>query len=114
MMPTKRRSLTKSVRQVTTAQVNCAAKTGVTRLEIPFQQGDDILQGKVWQQIDIPSEILHHLRERNKRHFGQAHGTPFTVPPLSEDLGFTGQQPAAEAILKGEYSNADPDDKAQQ
>ncbi|KAI2498326.1 hypothetical protein MHU86_16196 [Fragilaria crotonensis] len=87
-----------------------AAKTGVTRLEIPVQQGDDILQGEVWQQIDIPSEILHHLRERNKRHFGQAHGTPFTVPPLSEELGFTGQQPAAEAILKGEYSNNDLDD----
>ena len=87
-----------------------AAKTGVTRLEIPVQQGDDRLQGEVWQQIDIPSEILHHLRERNKHHFGQAHGTPFTVPPLSEDLGFTGQQPAAEAILKGEYSYNDPDD----
>ena len=80
-------------------------------MEIPVQQGDDTLQGETWQQIDIPSEILHHPRERNRRHFGQAHGTPFTVPPLSEDLGFTGQKSAAEDILKGDYLYSDLDDK---
>jgi hypothetical protein len=71
-------------------------KTGVNRLEIPTNPDDDPYQCEDWQQIDVPTEILAQLRQRNRRHFGQAHGTPFTVPPLSEDLGFLGQSKAVE------------------
>ena len=57
-------------------------KRGITRLEIPARtEEEDPHQCTDWRQIDVPTEILHHLRERNRRHFGQAHGTPFTVPP---------------------------------
>jgi len=37
------------------------------------------------------------------KHFGQAHGTPFTVPPLSTALQFTGEGPGTEDILTGAW-----------
>ncbi len=42
----------------------------------------------------------------NQRHFSQAQGTPFTVPPLIEILAWDGQTEAAEAILRGEFDVA--------
>jgi hypothetical protein len=44
-------------------------------------------------------------------HFGQAHGTPFTVPPLSNLLGFSGEGEHAEDILtRGSCDYPDLDD----
>ena len=47
---------------------------------------EDILENpkttSTWRKVDMPKEILHYLTVRNQRHFGQAHNTPFTVPPL--------------------------------
>jgi len=34
------------------------------------------------QVITNPDEMVHHLIIRNQQHFGQAQGTPFSVPPL--------------------------------
>ena len=56
-----------------------------------------------WQTIDVPDEIVKHLQARNRKHFGQAHGTPFTCEPLNNDLGFCGDGPGADAILNGQY-----------
>ena len=42
-------------------------------------------------------------------HFGQAHGTPFTVPPISEAIDFGASTVTAELILSGDYSNPDLD-----
>ena len=63
-----------------------------------------------WQVIEVPSEITKYVLARNKAHFGQTHGTPFTVSPLAEDLGFCGdQQPgAAQAILQGQQYDQTP------
>jgi hypothetical protein len=41
------------------------------------------------------------LYSRNRTHFSQADGTPFTRPPLSQDLGFHGCTVTSEAILEG-------------
>jgi hypothetical protein len=60
------------------------------RLEIPLRPDTDPKQCNDWQIIDVPSEIVNQLKKRNQLHFGQAHGTPFTVPPLLDQLGFTG------------------------
>ena len=79
-------------------------KVGFTRLEIPATFDEDPYQCDDWQKIDVTTEILRHLRDRNRRQFGQAHGTPFTVPPLNDDLGFLGENKSAEEILNGEYS----------
>ena len=78
-------------------------RRGVTAIEIPVHPDVDPKTCTEWQTIDVPTEIVEHLQARNKIHFGQAHGTPFTIPPLSHDLGFCGDQPGAEDILRGRY-----------
>jgi hypothetical protein len=45
------------------------------------------------------------LSERNRQHFAQADGTPFTCPPLSTALSFSGVTPTGSAILTGNYAN---------
>jgi hypothetical protein len=47
--------------------------------------------------------MLQHLQQRNRSHFGQAHGTPFTIPPLVDNLGFTSDTPLGSMILDGTY-----------
>ena len=56
-----------------------------------------------WTLITEPSEIEYYLLLRNRLHFGQAQGTPFTVPPLSHDLNWSANTQAAEEILAGTY-----------
>ena len=58
-----------------------------------------------WVLITEPSEIEYYLLLRNQRHFGQAQGTPFTIPPLSHDFDWGASTPAADALLAGEYTS---------
>ena len=51
----------------------------------------------------MPTEVLRHLQTCNRTHFSQAHGTPFTVPPLSRALEFTGEGQGANEILSGTW-----------
>ena len=57
----------------------------------------------------MPDEIVDLLRKRNQKHFGQAHGTSFTVPPSSEHIDFTASIASAEMILKGDYDASELD-----
>jgi hypothetical protein len=82
---------------------NPRTRKGLTRIEIPVIPGADPKSCVHWRQIDVPTEVLHHLQQRNREHFGQAHGTPFTIPPLSVDLGFCGDGPASLSMLNGTY-----------
>jgi hypothetical protein len=82
----------------------------VTRIEVLNPEDADPKTCASWIQVDIPDQVVHHLRERNQRHFGQAAGTPFTVPPLSGDLGFDGQGEGSEQILKGTTYNHEGND----
>ncbi|KAI2493806.1 hypothetical protein MHU86_20729 [Fragilaria crotonensis] len=79
------------------------AHQGVTRIEIPLYPTQDPKSCCEWQTIDVPTEVLRHLQQRNQLHFRQAAGTPFTIPPLSDDLGFCGNGEDAEKILDGTY-----------
>ena len=81
-------------------------RTGVTSIEIPVHPEDDPKTCTEWRVIDVPSEVVEHLQRRNRTHFGQAHGTPFTVPPLAEELGFCGDGPSGAAILTGHYDTS--------
>jgi hypothetical protein len=82
-------------------------RQGVTRIEIPMHPDDDPKTCTEWNTIDIPLDILRLLQERNRKHFGQAQGTPFTIPPLSDQLGYSSSDSLyADQILKGQY-NAD-------
>ncbi|KAI2493074.1 hypothetical protein MHU86_21458 [Fragilaria crotonensis] len=78
-------------------------RTGVSRIEIPLHPDQDPKTCSEWQQIDVPTVVLEQLRSRNQKHFGQAAGTPFTVPPLSHQLGYRGDGEFADQILTGNY-----------
>ena len=78
-------------------------KVGMTRIEIPVHPDQDPKTCTEWRLVDIPSEVLNHLQQRNRKHFSQALGTPFTVPPLSTDFGFTGTGESAQQALSGQY-----------
>eukprot|EP00957_Ditylum_brightwellii_P082973 6308431-Ditylum_brightwellii.AAC.1 len=71
-------------------------ESNVTSLQVPISWPDASLEitpqhtledpklATNWKFVELPEEILHYLTVRNRRHFGQAYGTPFTVPPLSQ------------------------------
>lgn len=40
---------------------------------------------------------------RNRQHFGQAQGTPFTIPPLQELFDWNASTEAAEDLLEGKF-----------
>jgi len=69
---------------------------GLTHLLIPI--GPDKLE---WQQVMEVDQMEDHLLEHSRQHFSQAHGTPFTQPPLSELLGFSGITPFGDLIYQG-------------
>ena len=84
-----------------------AKSQGVTRLEIPLHPGEDPKACTEWRQIDVPTEVVTLLQERNRKHFGQAKGTPFTVAPLAQQVGFTGTGVYSEQLLQGTYDSTE-------
>ena len=78
-------------------------RRGVVSIEIPVHPEADPKTCSDWRTIDVPSEIVDHLQRRNRKHFGQAHGSPFTVPPLSDYLGFQGVGANADKLMYGQY-----------
>jgi len=57
-----------------------------------------------WRTITDPLAIEYYLMLRNRLHFGQAHGTPFTIPPLSDQLDWGATTTAANEVLQGTSS----------
>jgi len=74
-----------------------ANKTGLGHILIPGSEPDSC------EAVFDPSEITMKLLERNQHHFNQAQGTPFTIPPLSELLTWSGTSDSATAILDGRF-----------
>ena len=89
------------------------SRRGVTRIEIPKNADDDLQTCTEWVQIDVPSEIVDRLQTRNRRHFGQAHGTPFTVSPLNDHLGYCADGPGVASLLEGTFDYSSYDDNVQ-
>ena len=79
-------------------------------IDIPTDLPDKPKEAKQWTTIDAPEEITKYLIQRNRQHFGQAEGTPFTVPPLSVDLDYKAAQASAELMLEGDYNHDELDD----
>ena len=77
-----------------------------------LQEDQDPKHCTEWKTINIPSEALSHLQIRNRKHFGQAKGTPFTRPPLLEDLGFCADTLEAQALLDGDNELGNIDNPA--
>jgi hypothetical protein len=53
-------------------------KAGMASLEVPAVEGTDPKLCKNWRLVETPKEILAYLLERNRKHFGQAKGSPLT------------------------------------
>lgn len=96
------------IRQLRAANNN---KEGLTSLKIPknvpLTDTDAI---KVlpdtpdhWETINVPETIEQLLLQRNRHHFSQAEGTPFTVPPLRAEIGYKADGFATDMILEGRY-----------
>jgi hypothetical protein len=71
---------------------------------------DDPKKATDWTTVDLPDEIVYYLLTRNRLHFGQAHGTPFTLPLLSEKIDWQASTATAELILDGEYKDSELSD----
>ena len=74
---------------------------GLTQLLVPENPEENPKTCKRWRLVQDPEEIKRLLQDRNKRHFGQAQGTPFTMNPLAQGLDFTGTSAMADKILDG-------------
>ena len=85
-------------------------QSGLSRLEVPINPTDDPKQCTEWKTVDSPEAITQYLLERNRKHFGQAAGTPFTVSPLQETVDFGASTHSCELILKGSYESPLLDD----
>ena len=80
---------------------------GITTVKVPRNDEEDPKTCKDWIEVDAPEEVEDAIRERNKKHFGQAEGTPFTKSPFKEQLDFTALTRTAELILEGNYDTSD-------
>jgi hypothetical protein len=69
------KQLFKKLRSV---QLKCARR-GVVTLEIPLHPDSGPKTCTEWRTIEIPEEKVANLQSNNRKHFGQAHGFPFTV-----------------------------------
>jgi hypothetical protein len=116
----------------TTFKMFCAVrgkniKSGLNRLKVPSSwptqndpTDDEWADSKTWdkdkkpfREVTLPDELEYYLVQRNRRHFGQAEGTCFTVPPLSASLNWQADTNTAELLLQGHYDADSLDDVTQ-
>ena len=80
----------------------------VAQLEVPTDNTPPKLATS-WKRIRDPQEVTNRIFERNTNHFGSAHGTPFTVLPLSEDFDWFTTTKSHQQTLNGNpphYANS--------
>jgi hypothetical protein len=56
-----------------------------------------------WAMIHEPAELRKLLMLRNITHFGQAHGTPFTLPPLNQ-INWSASDNISTQLINGQLS----------
>ncbi len=69
---------------------------GLTRLLVP----DDNDSNK-WKTLINPPDMEHSLIDYCQQHFSEAHGTPYTIPPLSDLLKPDSLTPFGRQVLNG-------------
>ena len=81
-----------------------STRESITRVEVPVDPLDNPRTCIQWKVVDVPPEVLYVLQERNRVHFGQAHGSaPFTIEPLLGTFGYGGCTMAARQVLNGNF-----------
>jgi hypothetical protein len=84
--------------------VQGASKIGLTRVLVPSEPTADPKTCTKWVSVDLTKDIETHLRTRISKHFGQAEGTPPTMPPFSDHVDWAASTRMSELILEGDYS----------
>ncbi len=56
-----------------------------------------------WKTVTNPDHIESYIRLRNRGHFGQAQGTPFTELPLRDDINWQADSITSDDILNGHH-----------
>jgi hypothetical protein len=88
---------------------NPTGHAGLSELKVPMDTTIDPKlcpnQDTHWRTERVPEEIERLLLERNRKHFGQAEGTPLTTPEITAQLSYDGSGPMAELILDGDYTS---------
>eukprot|EP00957_Ditylum_brightwellii_P169248 12881784-Ditylum_brightwellii.AAC.1 len=79
----------------------------------PQMQLEDPKFAMTWRLFELPKEILYYLTICNRHHFGQAMGTPFTVPPLSQHFDWATHSMMSKLVLQEKYTNNELDDITQ-
>jgi hypothetical protein len=67
----------------------------------PLHTHQDPKESIAWKTITNPDDIEFYIRMRNRGHFGQAQGTPFTEVPLSEEINWAADTATSNEILAG-------------
>jgi hypothetical protein len=70
----------------------------------PDQYPYDPKDVQKWTMIHEPDSVKIYIMSRNINHFGQAHGSPFTQPPLNS-ISWAADDKIAETLLQGEIPN---------
>eukprot|EP00957_Ditylum_brightwellii_P150526 11462016-Ditylum_brightwellii.AAC.1 len=64
-------------------------------------QLDNPKEAEYWKTVETPKEIATFLKLQNQLYFGKAHGTLFTVPPLSIDIDLVANSITSKLVLEG-------------
>ena len=78
-------------------------RSSMVSVQVPVDPLADPKRAVLWKLVDDPPEVEATLERRNTKHFSQAHGTPFTVPPLSTDFDWAASSDSADLVLQGDY-----------
>jgi hypothetical protein len=66
----------------------------------------DPKQATKWKTTNLPDKIMYYLLLCNRQHFGQAHGTPFTLPQFKTKIDWMASMETSELILNGDFDSS--------
>lgn len=75
-----------------------------------FSTLEDPKECSSWKTVTKPEDVEYYLQLRNRCHFGQAQGTPFTVPPLVDSINWSANSTTCEQVLAGTCTTTLSDD----
>jgi hypothetical protein len=84
-------------------------KWGIVTLEVLMVEGTNPKQCNDWKVVGQKA-IMECLLERNRKHFGQTEGSPFSIPPLAEKIDFMALTAACKLILEGNVKSKELED----
>jgi hypothetical protein len=90
----ERAEATKACYQLLRKYLKPTIRGGITKIEVEEPSGESTT-------ITEPDDMINRILQRNKRHFSQATGTPFTQAPLTTLLGTCGETRQGIELIQG-------------